>query len=108
MQAELDVLKNKPNMEREERLFEDVSLAAFLYVRATDSWKALNDELGLRPNFDEEIAEFILSLDLMEAKEKLMRKMAFSETEASPPNQLLKLTQKSRTANDGLTPLLKL
>lgn len=78
----IDVFSDKPNEQREERLLLDMKMSAYLYVRATDSWKILNDELGLRPNFDEEMSEFLFSLEIMNDKEMLMRKIAFTEDEA--------------------------
>jgi hypothetical protein len=80
--AEFEIMKKKPNFERVERLMTDARMTAFLYVRATDSWKIINDELGLRPNYDEEISEFLFSIVLMREKEEVMRKMAMTETEA--------------------------
>ncbi len=82
-QAELDILKNKSSLKDKERLLNAASMAAFLYCRAKDAWQTVNDELGLRPNYDEEISKFLFSIDLMKAKEKVMRKMAFTECEAS-------------------------
>lgn len=82
MEAELDVLKNISKVRQKERLSNDLRLAAYLYIRATDSWKAVNSELGLRPNFDEEIGEYLITYDLLESRDALMRKCAFSEDEA--------------------------
>jgi hypothetical protein len=83
IEAELEILKEKPNLKLIERLTTNQRMTAFLFVRATDSWRAVNDELGLRPNFDEEISEFLFSIEMMKEKEEMMRALAFSETEAS-------------------------
>jgi hypothetical protein len=56
-------------------------LAAYLYVRATDSWKDLNDELGLRPNYDEELGEHLLAIEILRRKEIFLREVAFTEDE---------------------------
>ena len=82
MQAEFELLKNKPNLEKEERLYNNARIVAFLYLRARDSLQTVNDELGLRPNFDEEMSEFLFSIETMTEKEDLMRTMAFTEDEA--------------------------
>ncbi len=66
----------------DERISDDARLAAFCYVRATDSWKAVNDELGLRPNFDEEISEHLFAVVLLNRKDSLLREFAFTEDEA--------------------------
>jgi hypothetical protein len=79
---ELEKLNNKSVSDRHERLSNDLKLAAYLYVRATDSWNVINDEMGLRPNFDDEIGGFLLSKEVLQRKDILMRAMAFSESEA--------------------------
>lgn len=81
------------DFEENERAINHAKLAAYLYVRATDSWKAVNDELGLRPNFDEEMSEFLFALEMMKSKEEIMRKLAFTEDEA-------KKFIKANTGND--------
>jgi hypothetical protein len=81
--AELDILKSKPNYEAHEKHVEDAKMSAFLYVRATDSWQIVNNELGLRPNWDEEISEFLFSHKIMKEKEDVMRRMALNEDEAT-------------------------
>lgn len=78
----LDNLKNKSKSKRNERISNNLRLAAYLYVRATDSWRAVNSELGLRTNFDEEIGSYLLTFDTLESRDALMRKCAFSEEEA--------------------------
>ncbi len=70
------------DFEDEERISNDAKLAAYLYVRATDSWKAINDELGLRPNYDEELAEHLFAIEILKMKEILLREIAFTEDEA--------------------------
>lgn len=82
IQSENDSLINKSNVKRSKRINEDLKLASFLYVRATDAWNALNDELGLRRNFDEEVGENLFSIELFRSKDELLRSMAFSEDEA--------------------------
>ena len=74
-------------------------MAAYLYVRATDSWNAINDELGLRPNFDEEIGEHLLAVELLRYKDSLMRTYAFWEDDAIHKNKNNTVTLKSRFIN---------
>ena len=66
----------------EERISNDAKLAAYLYVRATDSWEAVNNELGLRPNFEDELAEHLFAIKMLKRKEILLREIAFTEDEA--------------------------
>lgn len=80
-QCGLEKLKNK-SVSNAERYFDDARMSAFLYCRAKDSWQEVNDELGLRPNFDKEISEFLFAYDLLIEKEIVMREMAFSLDEA--------------------------
>lgn len=80
--GQLDRLINKSSLKAVKRIDDDLRLGAFLYVRATDSWDAVNKELGLRPNFDEEIGEHLFAIDLMRSKDQTMRAIAFSEDEA--------------------------
>ncbi len=84
-----------------------MKMTAFLYVRATDSWKILNDELGLQPNYDEEMSEFLFSFELMEAKEKTMREIAYNEDETR--EQMKKNTgdDKIRTLKDEIKEIRK-
>ena len=70
------------DFEDNERAINHAKLAAYLYVRATDSWKAVNNELGLRPNFEEELAEHLFAIEMLKMKEILLREMAFTEDEA--------------------------
>jgi hypothetical protein len=56
-------------------------LAAYLYVRATDSWKAVSDELCLRPDYDKEISSILPGLGLLTVKDRFLREFAFTETE---------------------------
>jgi hypothetical protein len=78
----LDKIDKKSSFHEQERLANDLRLSAFLYVRATDSWKSVNDQLGLRTNFDEEIGELLFSTELLQSKEAAMRQLAFTEAEA--------------------------
>lgn len=80
--AELEILKNKSSSGKHEKYLEEVKMSAFLYCRAVDSWQIVSDELGLQQNFDERISEFLFNYDLVQAKEKIMRKLAFTESEA--------------------------
>lgn len=82
MHSEFELFKDKPNLEKEERLYNNARIVAFLYLRTKDAWQTVNDELGLRPNFDEEMSEFLFSIETMLEKEDLMRTMAFTEEEA--------------------------
>jgi hypothetical protein len=70
------------DFEEKEGISNDAKLAAYLYVRATDSWKDLNDELALRPNFEEELAEHLFAIEMLKMKEILLREIAFTEDEA--------------------------
>lgn len=70
------------DFEDEERLSNDARFVAYLYVRTTDSWKAVNDEIGLRPDFDAETAEYLFSIVMLKRKDNLLRNFAFTETEA--------------------------
>lgn len=80
--CELEKSKKQSNLKPEKRVSDDLRLAAFLYVRATDAWKAVNDELGLRQNFDEEVGETMFAMDILRSKDTVMRSYAFSEGEA--------------------------
>jgi hypothetical protein len=80
--AELEKLIDKSVSSKHERINDDLRLAGYLYVRATDSWNAINDELSLRPHFDEEIGGILFSIELLHAKDAIMREYAFSEDEA--------------------------
>ena len=82
LQGQLEKLINKSNLRAKRKVSQELRLAAYLYVRATDSWNAVNDELGLRSNFDEEIGEFLFAVDLLRGKDEMMRKYAFTEQEA--------------------------
>ncbi len=62
------------DFEEKEEISNDTKLAAYLYVHATDSWKAVNDELGLRPNFEEELAEHFFVIEMMKPKEEIIGK----------------------------------
>ncbi len=77
-----DSLKNKSVLANEKRRTNNLKLSAFLYVRATDSWNAVNDELGLRPNYDKAIGDILFPFDILQWKDEMMREFAFSEDEA--------------------------
>ncbi len=79
---ELENLNNKSSLQRETAILNHLRLTAFLYVRATDAWKAVNEELGLRNDWDAEIGQFLFSIKLLQAKDAMMREFAFSEDEA--------------------------
>ncbi len=81
--AELDILKNKSILKDYSKHLDNAGMSAYLYFRAKDSWQIVSDELGLRPDFDEEMSECLFSLELMRHKEQIMREMALSEDEAS-------------------------
>jgi hypothetical protein len=83
LRAELEILKKKSNYSKYEKHLENAKMSAFLYFRSKDSWQIVNDELGLRPNWDEEMAEFLFSITLMNAKEKIMLEVGFNEDEAT-------------------------
>ncbi len=65
----------------EERRTSDARLAAYLYVRATDAWKEVCNELVLRLDFEKEIAEHLFSLEMLNRKDTLLREFAFTEDE---------------------------
>lgn len=102
MEAELNIYSKNFNAERDERLINDAKMAAFLYVRATDAWRIVNDELGLRPNFDEEMAQFLFSIEMMKDKEETMRHLAFSEDEAREQIKKHTGTDKIQTLEDEI------
>ncbi len=67
--------------EDDEELPDDARLAAFLYVRATDSWRTVCDEFVICPDFNEQISNGLFSVEMLEVKDKIMRKLAFTESE---------------------------
>ncbi|HMQ04881.1 MAG TPA: hypothetical protein PKD26_13255 [Pyrinomonadaceae bacterium] len=81
MIRQLEKLIDKSSLKMK-RIDDDLKLAAFLYVRATDSWRAVNEELGLRPNFDYEVFGHLFAIDVIKSKDDSLRKVAFSEDEA--------------------------
>lgn len=81
LRAGLENLKNLSEADDADNLFDDARFAAYLYVRATDSWEIVNNELCLRSDFDEAIGGLLFSVSLLKGKEKMMRKLAFSEDE---------------------------
>ncbi len=66
----------------DESIPDSAKLAAYLYVRATDAWKAVSDELCLRPDYDKEVGEIFFAVDLLTVKDNLLREFAFTESEA--------------------------
>lgn len=82
LQADLDILKNKSISRTRNDRSGAIRLAAFLYVRAADSWQIVNDELGLRSNFEEEFTKHLFPIELLNSKEEGMRSVAFTEKEA--------------------------
>ena len=84
--------------DEKERSIKHAKLAAFLYVRATDSWNAVSDDFGLRPNFSREICNLLFSLEMMEEKDELLRVIAFTEDEA-------RKFIKAKTGNDKIQTL---
>jgi len=64
------------------RISDDARLTAFLYVRATDSWKAVCDEFGLRPDYNQEICSLLFSVEMLNRKDDFLRAFAFTESEA--------------------------
>lgn len=81
--------------EESERISNNARLTAFLYVRATDSWQAVCDELGLRPNYSQEICDLLFSVEMLNRKDELLREFAFTEKEA-------KEFIKARTGNEEI------
>ena len=82
LHIELEKLINKSSFKVEGRISNDLRLAGYLYVRATHSWSVINEELGLRSNFDEGIGQHLLAMWLFRAKDAAMCEIAFSESEA--------------------------
>ena len=80
-QCGIENLINKSSS-KAKKYFDEARMSAFLYCRAKDSWQQVNDELGLRPNFDKEISEFLFAYDLLIEKESVMRELSFSLDEA--------------------------
>jgi hypothetical protein len=93
-EAELDYLRNKSSSKREERLDVDARMSAFLYVRATDSWKSVCQEFSINPDFADEVCELLYSVKMMRAKDELLRAMAFTEEEAQA--EIIKLFGKGK------------
>lgn len=75
-------LEGEMSPKEDERFCINLRIAAFLYVRATDSWNLVNNELSLRTTFDTEIGEILYSIDLLQSKDAMMRELAFTEDEA--------------------------
>jgi hypothetical protein len=82
MTCELEKLIDRSVSPNDKHLNKDLRMAAFLYVRATDSWDTLNREMSLQPSFDESLCSLLLSFELFQAKDSVMRAYAYSEDEA--------------------------
>ncbi len=82
LEQHLEKLIDKSDSKHESPTENQLKLWAYLYVRATDSWAVINSELGLRTNFVEQIGEYLLAVDLLEAKDAALRSIAFTEEEA--------------------------
>lgn len=57
-------------------------LAAYLYVRATDSWRAICEEFSLCTDFNKQICQHLYSVELLEISDSILREFAFTESEA--------------------------
>lgn len=68
--------------EDREELPDHARLAAYLYVRATDAWRTVCDDFGLRPDFNEQIFNSLFSVEMLKVKDRLLRDVAFTESEA--------------------------
>jgi len=66
----------------EEEVTDHTRLAAYLYVRATDSWRAVCEEFGLCPDFSKQICQHLFAVEALEMKDSLLREFAFTESEA--------------------------
>ena len=80
-EIELEFLRDRPNAERELKLENCMKMAAFLYVRAKDSWNAVCEEFGFRKDFDEKLLGMLFSVEIFRAQEDLIRAEAFTEEE---------------------------
>ena len=83
LRAELALDKQNPSYKDYEKHLEDAKMSAFLYFRSKESWQMVNDELGLRPNWDEEMSELLFSITLMKAKEKIMEELILTIEEVN-------------------------
>lgn len=99
-ELELEKPKNKLDFSRYEKHIENAKMSAFLYFRAKNAWQIVNDELGLRPNFDEEVSEYLFSIILMRAKEEIMRDLVFTDDEATEQIRKLSGEGKAKTVED--------
>ncbi len=88
------------DFEGDERISNDAKLAAYLYVRATDAWKAVNDEFGLRPDYNQEICALLYSVEMLNRKDELLREFAFTEREAKDYIEKQSGTRKIQTLAD--------
>lgn len=82
LQAALRAAKLETDSAFDEFYYE-IKLAGFLYVRDTDSWQALNDELGLQPDYEGAIAQVLISREFLGSLDSVLREIAFTEVEAS-------------------------
>ncbi len=57
------------DFEGDERISNNAKVAAYLYVRATDAWKAVSDEFGLRPDYNQEICALLYSVEMLNRKD---------------------------------------
>lgn len=66
----------------EGKVTDHMRFAAYLYVRATDSWSAICDEFVLCPEFGEKICQHLFAVEMLETQDHLLREFAFTESEA--------------------------
>ena len=76
--VEAEIIKDS---KRSDKLLKDIRMCAFLSVRAIDSWNQVNDELGLRTDFEEKLSTHLFAIEMLKNKEDYMRKIAFTEDE---------------------------
>lgn len=81
LERELEKLKNKSNSRKSSRS-DEIKLAGYLYVRATDAWNAISDEIGLRENFETQLIGYLFAENLLHSKDRMVRQYAFSEADA--------------------------
>ncbi len=68
--------------ESEEGVRDHARLSAYLYVLTTDSWRAVSEEFGLRPDFNERICRSLYSVEMLGIQDSILREFAFTESEA--------------------------
>jgi hypothetical protein len=61
---------------------DQMRLAAYLYVRATDSWRAVCDEISVSPDFNQQTSRLLVAVEVLEFKDSLLREFTFTESEA--------------------------